>query len=163
PSRPPSCRRRPRPRVATGGAAAARGRSTSPARRRPDSGSPPSPPGLLARSREPSSCAHRHMAPGYRRPTDGYVSDMTHDVVIRGGTIVDGTGREGFAGDLAIDGDRIVEIGDVSGGAHRTIAAAGALVTPGFVNIHTHLDAQLAWDPDATSSCWHGVTSVVLG
>ncbi|MDQ1481270.1 MAG: hypothetical protein QOI44_2131 [Actinomycetota bacterium] len=88
---------------------------------------------------------------------------MTHDVVIRGGTIVDGTGRAGFAGDLAIDGDRIVEIGEIGGDAHRTIDAGGALVTPGFVDIHTHLDAQLAWDPDATSSCWHGVTSVVLG
>ena len=88
---------------------------------------------------------------------------MTHDLVIRGGTIVDGTGRRSFAGDLAIDGDRIVDIGDVSGGAKRTIDADGALVTPGFVDIHTHLDAQLAWDPDATSSCWHGVTSVVLG
>ena len=54
-------------------------------------------------------------SPGYRRLTEGYVSDMTHDVVIRGGTIVDGTGRAGFSGDLAIDGDRIVEIGEVSG------------------------------------------------
>ena len=88
---------------------------------------------------------------------------MTHDLVIRGGTIIDGTGRAGFTGDLAIDGDRIVEIGEVSGAARRTIDADGALVTPGFVDIHTHLDAQLAWDPDATSSCWHGVTSVVLG
>jgi N-acyl-D-amino-acid deacylase len=88
---------------------------------------------------------------------------MTHDLVIRGGTIVDGTGRAGFAGDVAIEGDRIVAVGGVTGTAHRTIEADGALVTPGFVDIHTHLDAQLAWDPDATSSCWHGVTSVVLG
>jgi N-acyl-D-aspartate/D-glutamate deacylase len=88
---------------------------------------------------------------------------MTHDLVIRGGTIVDGTGRAGFAGDLAIDGERVVEIGKVSGAASRTIDADGAVVTPGFVDIHTHLDAQLAWDPDATSSCWHGVTTVVLG
>ncbi len=88
---------------------------------------------------------------------------MTHDLVIRGGTIVDGTGRAGFAGDVAIDGDRIVGVGDAAGPARRTIEADGALVTPGFVDIHTHLDAQLAWDPDATSSCWHGVTSVVLG
>jgi N-acyl-D-aspartate/D-glutamate deacylase len=88
---------------------------------------------------------------------------MTHDVVIRGGTIVDGTGRAGFSADLAIDGDHIVEIGEVAGAARRTIDAEGAFVTPGFVDIHTHLDAQLSWDPDATSSCWHGVTSVVLG
>jgi N-acyl-D-aspartate/D-glutamate deacylase len=86
---------------------------------------------------------------------------MTHDLVIRGGTIVDGTGRAGFVGDVAID--RIVEVGEVTGRGDLTIDAAGAFVTPGFVDIHTHLDAQLAWDPDATSSCWHGVTSVVLG
>jgi N-acyl-D-amino-acid deacylase len=88
---------------------------------------------------------------------------MTHDLVIRGGTIVDGTGGPSFSGDVAIDGERIVAVGEVSGAARRTIDADGALVTPGFVDIHTHLDAQLAWDPDATSSCWHGVTSVVLG
>ncbi len=88
---------------------------------------------------------------------------MTHDLVIRGGTVVDGTGRAGFTADVAIDGERIVEVGDVTGAARRTIDAGGAVVTPGFVDIHTHLDAQLAWDPDATSSCWHGVTSVVLG
>ena len=92
-----------------------------------------------------------------------YRCAMTHDLVIRGGTIVDGTGGASYAADVAIDGERIVEIGNVSGDAHRTIDADGALVTPGFVDIHTHLDAQLAWDPDATSSCWHGVTSVVLG
>jgi N-acyl-D-aspartate/D-glutamate deacylase len=88
---------------------------------------------------------------------------MTHDLVIRGGTVVDGTGRAGFTADVAIDGQRIVGVGDVSRPARRTIDADGAVVTPGFVDIHTHLDAQLAWDPDATSSCWHGVTSVVLG
>jgi N-acyl-D-amino-acid deacylase len=88
---------------------------------------------------------------------------MTHDLVIRGGSIVDGTGRAAFSGDVAIAGERIVAVGEVTGSAHRTIDADGAIVTPGFVDIHTHLDAQLAWDPDATSSCWHGVTSVVLG
>ena len=88
---------------------------------------------------------------------------MTHDLVIRGGTIVDGTGAETFTGDVAIDGERITEVGRVDDSARRDIDADGALVTPGFVDIHTHLDAQLAWDPDATSSCWHGVTSVVLG
>jgi N-acyl-D-aspartate/D-glutamate deacylase len=88
---------------------------------------------------------------------------MTHDLVIRGGTVVDGTGRPGFTADVAIEGERIVAVGNGTGAARRTIDAAGAIVTPGFVDIHTHLDAQLAWDPDATSSCWHGVTSVVLG
>jgi N-acyl-D-amino-acid deacylase len=86
-----------------------------------------------------------------------------HDVVITGGTIVDGTGRGAFVGDLAIDGDRIVAVGDVDSAARQTIDAEGRVVTPGFVDIHTHLDAQIGWDACATSSCWHGVTSVVLG
>jgi len=86
-----------------------------------------------------------------------------HDVVIRGGQVVDGRGGEPVGADVAIDGDRITEIGSVDGRGAREIDAAGALVTPGFVDIHTHLDAQLAWDPQASSSCWHGVTSVVLG
>jgi N-acyl-D-aspartate/D-glutamate deacylase len=88
-----------------------------------------------------------------------------HDVVVKGGTIVDGTGRDAFVGDIAIDGDRIVAVGDVDNGARarQTVDAEGRVVTPGFVDIHTHLDAQVGWDSCATSSCWHGVTSVVLG
>ena len=88
---------------------------------------------------------------------------MGFDLVIKGGTVVDGTGRPGFQADVAIDGDRVVEVGKVEGRSARTIDADGKTVTPGFVDVHTHLDAQLAWDPVATSSCWHGVTSVVLG
>jgi N-acyl-D-aspartate/D-glutamate deacylase len=88
---------------------------------------------------------------------------MTHDVVIKGGTVVDGTGRPPVRADVAIDGDRIVAVGALDEGGTREIDASGAYVTPGFVDVHTHLDAQIAWDPDATSSCWHGVTSVVLG
>lgn len=92
---------------------------------------------------------------------------MAYDIVVRGGSIVDGTGRDPVAGDLAVRGDTIVAVGELDrsevGSATTTIDASGAIVTPGFVDIHTHLDAQLAWDPAATSSCWHGVTSVVLG
>jgi N-acyl-D-aspartate/D-glutamate deacylase len=88
---------------------------------------------------------------------------VAHDVVIRGGTVVDGTGRPPRRGDIAIDADRITAVGDVHDRGTREIDAADAYVTPGFVDVHTHLDAQVAWDPDATSSCWHGVTSVVLG
>jgi N-acyl-D-aspartate/D-glutamate deacylase len=86
-----------------------------------------------------------------------------HDVVIRGGTVVDGTGGAPQQADVAIDGERITAVGTVDERGRREMDAAGAYVTPGFVDVHTHLDAQLAWDPDATSSCWHGVTSVVLG
>jgi N-acyl-D-aspartate/D-glutamate deacylase len=88
---------------------------------------------------------------------------MTHDLVIRNGRVVDGTGAEPVNADVAIDGDRITTVGEVDGRGAREIDADGQLVTPGFVDIHTHLDAQLAWDPVGTSSCWHGVTSVVLG
>src|SRR6187397_2033085 len=88
---------------------------------------------------------------------------MAHDVVIRGGEVVDGLGGEPARADVAIDGDRISEIGTVADTGRREIDADGALVTPGFVDIHTHLDAQIAWDPIGTSSCWHGVTSVVMG
>jgi N-acyl-D-aspartate/D-glutamate deacylase len=88
---------------------------------------------------------------------------MTHDLVIRGGTVVDGTGAPATTADVAIDGDRVVEVGRVSGSGRHEIDADGLVVTPGFVDIHTHLDAQLSWDPIGSSSCWHGVTSVVLG
>lgn len=88
---------------------------------------------------------------------------MSHDVVIRGGLVVDGTGAPGRIADVAIDGDRVVAIGEVTDAGAREIDATGKVVTPGFVDIHTHLDAQLAWDPIGSSSCWHGVTSVVMG
>ena len=88
---------------------------------------------------------------------------MTHDLVIRGGTVVDGTGSEPKTADVAIDGDTVVAVGEVELSGVKEIDATGKLVTPGFVDIHTHLDAQLGWDPLGSSSCWHGVTSVVLG
>lgn len=86
------------------------------------------------------------------------------DVVIRGGSVVDGTGAAPRHADVAITGSRIAAVDQhVEGRGRREIDAQGRIVTPGFVDIHTHLDAQLAWDPLPTSSCWHGVTSVVLG
>ena len=88
---------------------------------------------------------------------------MTIDLVIRSGSVVDGTGSPAFTADIAVEGDRIVEVGKVDSKGKREIDADGQIVTPGFVDIHTHLDAQLAWDPIASPSCWHGVTSVVLG
>jgi len=86
-----------------------------------------------------------------------------HDCVIRNGTIVDGTGLPAYRGDLAIDGGRIVAVGRVAGTGWRTIDAQGRIVTPGFIDPHTHLDAQLMWDPLGTPACWHGTTTVVVG
>ena len=89
---------------------------------------------------------------------------MAHDLVITGGTVVDGTGAAARRADVAIDGDRVVAVGEVDpGGARRVIDAEGRVVTPGFVDLHSHLDAQVGWDPTMSSSCWHGVTSVVMG
>ena len=88
---------------------------------------------------------------------------MAWDVLIRNGTLIDGTGAEPVRADVAVQGERIAAVGKLKGSAGRVIDAEGALVTPGFVDIHTHLDAQISWDPLATSPCWHGVTSVVMG
>jgi N-acyl-D-amino-acid deacylase len=89
---------------------------------------------------------------------------MTYDIVIRDGYVVDGTGAPARRADVAVAGDRIVEIAPrIVEQGRREIDAEDRIVTPGFVDIHTHLDAQLAWDPIGTSSCWHGVTSVVMG
>lgn len=86
-----------------------------------------------------------------------------HDTVIRGGTIIDGTGRKGFAGDIAIDGDRIAQVGGKAGPGRREIAAEGLLVTPGWVDAHTHYDGQATWDPLLAPSSWHGVTTILFG
>ncbi len=89
---------------------------------------------------------------------------MAHELVITGGTVIDGTGAPGRRADVAVDGDRITAVGEVDAdGAGRVIDAEGRLVTPGFVDLHSHLDAQVGWDPLMSSSCWHGVTSVVMG
>ncbi len=89
---------------------------------------------------------------------------MAHDLIIRNGTIVNGTGAQGYRADVAIDGDRITAIGDLSAAhAGREIDASGLIVSPGFIDLHTHLDAQVAWDPMMTSSSWHGVTTVLIG
>ncbi|HUN32474.1 MAG TPA: amidohydrolase family protein [Trebonia sp.] len=86
-----------------------------------------------------------------------------HDIVIRGGEVADGLGGDPVRADVGIDGALITAIEPACGPGRREIDARGKLVTPGFVDIHTHLDAQLFWDPDATSSCFHGVTTVVMG
>jgi N-acyl-D-amino-acid deacylase len=88
---------------------------------------------------------------------------VTHDLVIRHGTVVDGTGAPPRRADLAIDGGIITVVGDVDEQGADELDAGGLVVTPGFVDPHTHLDAQLCWDPTAAPTCWHGVTTVVVG
>jgi N-acyl-D-amino-acid deacylase len=86
-----------------------------------------------------------------------------HDLVIRGGTVVDGTGAAPRVADVAVDGGLISKVGVVSAPGKREIDAKGLLVTPGWVDIHTHYDGQVTWDPYLSPSCWHGVTTVVMG
>lgn len=88
---------------------------------------------------------------------------MAHDLVIKNGLIVDGTGSEPRNGDVAVDGDTIVDVGKVDSQAHRVIDAAGAVITPGFIDLHTHLDAQVGWDPGLSPSSGHGVTTALMG
>ena len=80
---------------------------------------------------------------------------MSYDLIIKGGTIVDGTGRERFTGDVAVTDGKIVEVGKCNGAADRVVDAQGALVTPGFTDIHTHYDGQVSWDADLAPSCLH--------
>ena len=89
---------------------------------------------------------------------------MTYDLVIRGGTVVDGSGLPRYRGDVAVAGGRIARIGRmIRESGREEVDARGSVVTPGFIDGHTHMDAQVAWDPLGTCSCWHGVTSVVMG
>jgi N-acyl-D-aspartate/D-glutamate deacylase len=85
------------------------------------------------------------------------------DLIIRGGTIVDGSGAERFAGDIAVKDGLIAAVGSFEGDAAQELDASGKVVTPGFVDIHTHYDGQATWDQEMAPSSWHGVTTVVMG
>ena len=86
-----------------------------------------------------------------------------YDLRINGGTLIDGAGTPGIAGDIAIHDGRIVAMGTVAGAADKTIDASGRVVAPGFVDIHTHYDAQAFWDPSLSPSSRFGVTTIVGG
>ena len=88
---------------------------------------------------------------------------MKYDLVIRGGTVVDGTGDAPRKADVAIQDGVILQVGTVDGEAKETIDATGLIVTPGWVDIHTHYDGQCTWDPNLVPSCWHGVTTAIMG
>jgi len=88
---------------------------------------------------------------------------MAYDLIVRDGSIVDGTGKAAFCADIAIRDGKIVDIGKLSDGSKRVIDAGGLVVSPGFIDPHTHYDGQICWDPQVTASSWHGVTSVVMG
>src|SRR6202790_2125487 len=95
-----------------------------------------------------------------REPAKGVAM---YDLIIRNGTIVDGSGMPRFRADVGIEGDKIAAIGKIRESARETIDADGHIVAPGLVDAHTHMDAQVFWDALGTCSCWHGVTSVVMG
>ena len=85
------------------------------------------------------------------------------DMVIRGGSIIDGSGSPAFIGDVAINGHTIMAVGPDLGPGEREIDATGKIVTPGFVDVHTHYDAQAVWSKELSPSSWHGVTTCVMG
>src|SRR6478736_4712787 len=89
--------------------------------------------------------------------------EASFDLVIRGGTVVDGSGGEPFQADVAISGSKIAAVGKIDGKGREEIDAKGRIVTPGFVDIHTHYDGQLTWTSQLAPSSPHGVTTVVVG
>src|SRR5947209_20560358 len=96
------------------------------------------------------------------RTRRGEAGVADHQLVIRGGTVVDGTGAPPRQADVAVDGGRITTVGTVKEAGASEIDAGGLLVSPGWVDVHTHYDGQVAWDPYLSPSSWHGVTTLVM-
>src|SRR6476661_3566880 len=95
--------------------------------------------------------------------SDPFKEGDMYDLIIRNGTIVDGTGLPSYRADVAVNGNRIAAIGRIREKGKEEIDATGRVVSPGFIDGHTHMDAQVFWDPIGSCSCWHGVTTVVMG
>src|SRR5690349_23660607 len=108
------------------------------------------------------SLVHPSLPRSAKAPLQGFISEkeaiMAYDLLLKNGTVVDGTGAPRFRADVAIAGDRIAEIGKISEGAKRVIDASDLIVSPGFVDPHTHYDAQICWDPMISCTSWHGIT-----
>src|SRR3569623_1858322 len=98
-----------------------------------------------------------------RAPGRSETMEKAYDLVIRGGTVFDGTGADGFQADVAVKDGAIAAVGRIAGAGAEEIDARGKLVIPGFVDIHTHYDGQATWDERMQPSSWHGVTTVVMG
>jgi N-acyl-D-aspartate/D-glutamate deacylase len=108
------------------------------------------------------SCPAWHVGPA-GRAVESKAGATLHDLIIKGGTVVDGTGRQPVRADVGIDHGRVTRVGRITDAGRREVDADGLLVTPGFVDIHTHFDGQATWDPILAPSAWHGVTSAAMG
>src|SRR4029453_9908608 len=110
-----------------------------------------------------SMVTHSSATAASPRPSTCERTEMPYDLLIKNGVLIDGTGQPPPRPAVAVRRGRIVSIGRIREGAREVVDADGMVVAPGFVDGHTHMDAQIFWDPLGTSSCWHGITSVVMG